>query len=313
MALFPQVYLDSLVSIEKEINSEGFIRKQAIASAFLFGVKIDLVDDGGNQRYIPFIVTNRHVFEKKDDKGCFSGDYVRKLFFRFNSESAVKYYEVSLVDSLGQPIWLRHKNSKIDLAAFPIAGSVFNRDKLQYFMFTDDNFIFKASDFKEIGIEPGNGIFVLGFPRGIRGESKNRVIVRHGIISRVDEETIKENYFYIDAPAFPGNSGGPVISKPELISISGTKANNQSRLIGVISEGESYLDVAISQQTGRPRILFEESMGLIKIIPIDLVQEMVKEYVDNQTKKMQASKNVNIENISEKIKPSEEPQAVGFK
>ena len=44
--------------------------------------------------------------------------------------------------------------------------------KIKYFLFADDLFIIKASDFDEIGISAGDGAYVLGFPRGIRGEKR---------------------------------------------------------------------------------------------------------------------------------------------
>jgi hypothetical protein len=73
----------------------------------------------------------------------------------------------------------------------------------------------------------------------------------------------------IDALVFPGNSGGPVITRPELTSIEGTKRQNNAYLLGVVRAYVPYQDVAISQQTGRPRIAFEENSGLAEVIPMD--------------------------------------------
>jgi hypothetical protein len=79
----------------------------------------------------------------------------------------------------------------------------------------------------------------------------------------------------VDALVFPGNSGGPVILKPELMSIEGTKSNNKSVIIGVIKSYIPYRDVAVSEQTGLPRIIFEDNSGLSIVEPIDHIIETI--------------------------------------
>jgi hypothetical protein len=75
---------------------------------------------------------------------------------------------------------------------------------------------------------------------------------------------------------FPGNSGGPVVTRPEITSIQGTKSFNKAALIGVVSAYLPYRDVAISQQTRRARIIFEENSGLSSVVPIDRVAEVLE-------------------------------------
>jgi hypothetical protein len=36
---------------------------------------------------------------------------------------------------------------------------------------------------------------------------------------------------------------------------------------------------AVSAQTGRPRVSFEENSGLASVVPVDFVREMVDEFV----------------------------------
>ena len=40
--------------------------------------------------------------------------------------------------------------------------------------------------------------------------------------------------FLVDAFVFPGNSGGPVVSKPEALAITGTKSQDYAYLIGIV-------------------------------------------------------------------------------
>jgi len=57
----------------------------------------------------------------------------------------------------------------------------------------------------------GAPVLVLGFPAGLRTLDHQFPIARSGIIARREEHDL-----IIDAPAFPGNSGGPVVYVPPL-------------------------------------------------------------------------------------------------
>ena len=117
----------------------------------------------------------------------------------------------------------------------------------------------------------------MGFPLGEAGDERNYVIVRQGIIARV-KHWLKGNArtFLIDASIFPGNSGGPVLLKPESTSIQGTKSNDRCVLIGMVSSYLPYREVAVSTQTGHTRMIFEENSGLGVVVPHDVIQETIK-------------------------------------
>ncbi len=113
---------------------------------------------------------------------------------------------------------------------------------------------------------------------GIVSADRQHVFVRGGIISRIKDLFEKRSKDYVvDAFVFPGNSGGPVISKPENSSIVGTKFSNVASLIGIIKSYIPYSDIAISQQTGNPRIIFEENSGLSKVEPVDHIISTIQE------------------------------------
>jgi S1-C subfamily serine protease len=134
----------------------------------------------------------------------------------------------------------------------------------------------------------------------ISGKAKNFVIVRQGIIARVDEEVLEEGFYYIDASAYPGNSGGPVIIKPEVVAIEGTKSNSSAGLIGVISSGETYSDVAISQQTGEAKVIFTEQTGLVRIVPVEFIYEIIDEII-----KSSSPQEAEVKNASSEVKAEE--------
>jgi len=138
-----------------------------------------------------------------------------------------------------------------------------------------------------LGITEGDFVYTLGFPMQLVGPERNYVIVRGGNIARIqDAIDHRSNEFLIDVFTFPGNSGGPVVTKPEAIALHDTKAVRSAYLIGVIQSYVPYQDVAISAQTQRPRVIFEENSGLTSVIPIDLVKETVeahKETIGTET------------------------------
>lgn len=56
---------------------------------------------------------------------------------------------------------------------------------------------------------PGDEIFTLGFPFGIKGD----VSFKEGTISRIINDSATSTYFEISAEIHPGNSGGPLVNR----------------------------------------------------------------------------------------------------
>jgi hypothetical protein len=85
----------------------------------------------------------------------------------------------------------------------------------------------------------------------------------------------------LDAFVFPGNSGGPVFFEPVFKIASGPGISfqdpdlDQTALIGVVVEYIPYNDIAISAQTKRPRVIFQENSGLALVVPIDQLFDLV--------------------------------------
>jgi hypothetical protein len=115
-------------------------------------------------------------------------------------------------------------------------------------------------------------VVILGFPMGLRSERYATPIARHGIVARSDSGELM-----LDCFVFPGNSGGPVFYSPVIkVGVNlNTPLVNSERIIGVIIEYIPYVDVAISPQTKRPRITFEENSGLCVATPADKIIELL--------------------------------------
>jgi S1-C subfamily serine protease len=97
-----------------------------------------------------------------------------------------------------------------------------------------------------------------------------------------------EREFLLDAPVFPGNSGGPVFVVPN------ERAGHHSPtayLMGIVAYAINYQDTAVSQQTSRPRVYFEENSGLSAAYPIDCVADALVPTGGNETTATPAAAN----------------------
>lgn len=122
-------------------------------------------------------------------------------------------------------------------------------------------------------IRAGAPLCIAGYPLGLRSEKYATPVLRRGIVSRSEKGNL-----LVDASLFPGNSGGPVIYiptvkfDPNVFSIS---TLTQDRVVGIVSSVVQYVDVAVSQQTKRPRVTFEEYSGLCDVVPADVILALI--------------------------------------
>jgi hypothetical protein len=173
--------------------------------------------------------------------------------------------------------WFFPRNTA-DLTIAPINFGYLNNIGIKPIFFANDLLVAGRDKMKQIGVSAGDGIFVLGFPMNLAGVQRNYVIVRQGCIARLSEMLDKVSIpFMVDTFVFPGNSGGPVVLKPEIASIQGTQSNGRPYLIGMVLSYRPYVDAAISAQTNHPRVVFEENSGLAEVLPTDFIDEAVDE------------------------------------
>lgn len=215
---------------------------------------------------IVYLITAKHVIKDKRTDALKPAE----VFIFFNSKngtlslrSLTRFKEEYNVD------WIFHQNPEVDIAMIP-----FGID-----LATDDVKVLSEEIFypsKEI-IELLE-VFFLSYQPGIETIKKISPIVRGGMISIINEDKT----FYIDGFAFPGNSGSPVFLRfsPLAVDKEGDpyfltlREGLGIKLVGIMGEYLSYHEVAISTQTGRPRMVFEENTGLSKVWSIDYINEI---------------------------------------
>jgi hypothetical protein len=178
--------------------------------------------------------------------------------------------------------WIFHENKDVDIAVIPF-GLDPQKDDVKTI---PDNMFITADRLFEV-----YEVFFLSHQPGIQPQKRISPVIRSGTISLINDDKT----FYIDASAFPGNSGSPVFLKPSPIrfdeggiSIGGDQLGG--KFIGIIGEYLPYQEVAISTQTGRPRVIFEENTGLSKVWSVTFIREIMesdtfKQQLDKVVKK----------------------------
>ena len=213
MALVAPKYFNCVVAIGCDyLNPKGVIETQWIATGFLFGYRNNNYEEN---KYSVYIVTNKHVFKDLERV---------KLLFNPQDGQPAKSFYLTLVED-GKKLYKEHAKENVDIAVIPINHEILDQSNIKYDIFFCDKECFLKDQLKdELNATEGDGVFALGYPMGIVGVNRQYVILRNGCLARVrDMLEGNSSDFIIDAMVFPGNSGGPVICKPELVHITGNK------------------------------------------------------------------------------------------
>lgn len=272
MSLIPHFFLDTVVALGVP-DQNGSVK--FTATGFLCGHPMG-EKNKRNQGYWVFLVTNRHVIANKTE-----------FMVRLNGpmNASPKTYTLPVGNSPGAMHWTLHPDPDVDVAVLLIdaIGEPLKNVKSS-FIFGD--YVASLEKLRQGKFSEGNEVFVLGYPLGLAGNEQNYVIVRHGIVARIqDWYDSSSKFFLIDSSVFPGNSGGPVFAKPTLHTYG--EAITHAKLIGMVSSYLTYQEIAVSEQTGRRRMLFEENSGLATVVPIDAIQKTIsiaaKRYMESMS------------------------------
>lgn len=175
--------------------------------------------------------------------------------------------------------WIFHENDEVDIAVIPISLEEHEDDVLTI---PEDMFL-SIDDLSEV-----YDIFFLAYQPGTQPQKRISPIIRSGIISLINEDKT----FYIDASAFPGNSGSPVFLKPVPVRFSRKGDVAQApvssgdiemgpdpqggKFIGIVGEYIPYQEIAVSTQSRRARVIFEENTGLSRVWSVSFIREILE-------------------------------------
>jgi S1-C subfamily serine protease len=260
VALIPPFFLDTVVAVG--ITHTDSTRW--VGTGFLY---LHVESRTGNTATgKSYLVTNKHVVE---------GFAAAKIRANPQADEPAREFELALVGPNSTSLWFGHPDPAVDVAVVPINYQILLDNEMQVNLFHSDAHASSRKQLVEQGAAEGDGCFILGFPMGMVGERRASVIIRSGTIARLRDTLAGAQDFLVDAQVFPGNSGGPVVSRPEVVSIQGTSAMQKVSLIGIVRSYVPYQDIAISNQTSRPRVIFEENTGLASVHPVDCIEEAI--------------------------------------
>lgn len=244
-AVFNQSWLKALVSIEVIIDQQA----TPIGSGFIVQTPSNHIA----------LVTAKHVVFQNNG----NGPLIPGLLYRLN----VKHGDSDLItdDQTTKHVkstWIRSPSNDIACRLIVVREGTSDYKAIPYKVFLSSQ-----------QVQAGAPLFIIGFPMGLRSEKYATPIVRRGIVARNDGNNI-----LVDGFVYPGNSGGPVIYEPSLQLGESfiTPILQGDWLIGLVVSEISYIDTAVSQQTKRPRVTFEDNSGLCNVLPANLIMDLLK-------------------------------------
>lgn len=267
MAIIPQHYKDATTIIGvKNKNGETIW----VATGFMVG-RFEGNDSQGKEKYSVYLITNKHVVENFTD-----------IELQYNLNNNATNISLTLLNK-GTKLYSEHNNKDIDIVAKKVNINQAIQNGINITFFSLKDMALTLADMKNTGVCDGTFAYVLGFPVGINNKLVDNIlkdpICRLGCIAKIEHlyhSANNDNKYFIDSNVFPGNSGGPIINRPEIVSLDGTNSNSSSMLIGIVSAYLPYSEVLYSKQTQRNRMITEENSGLAVVFPVDFIKETVE-------------------------------------
>ena len=260
MAGIEKRFLNSVVALgistQNPTNPTDKNYKHWVGTGFLVGFHRDQEE--------VYLITNKHVVQDRD-----------VLVIRFNSldGTPAKDYPLIIKNEKGVTQFSFHPNNEIDIVAVSLNLEFLKINNSSFDYYNLENESYTLDQMEKNQIHEGSLVFALGFPMNLVDQDRQYPICRLGCISRISNAFDFENAidFLVDAQTFPGNSGGPIVSRSECV-----KTSPKMALLGIVRAYIPYQEVLVSSQTNRPRSTMEENSGLTVVHPVDRIIEVVK-------------------------------------
>ena len=262
MALIPRQFIDSVVSIGSR-NSDNSI--SWFGTGFFVGRSID-----DPNKVVPFLVTNKHVLQSS-----------KQIVVRMKENGSERLMEMDVIlENDGLPLYKIHPQNDIDIAVLQLDASVILDKNLIFQGFNIDTQALSSVELREEGVDEGSLIYMLGFPMGLVNQTSNLPLCRLGCIARMSEAQINEDHnMLVDVQNFPGNSGSPIVLRPDASAIIGTKSLNRSVLVGIIHSYIPYQEQLVNSQTRRVVEIRSENSGIANAHPIEYIRDVIDLYL----------------------------------
>ena len=244
--------------------------KQADSTTAWIGTGFLVVRRSSLGQLNPFLISNKHVLSASTEL-CYAMKEI--------DSDNVKILSVNTKDKEGNAMFRIHSNPQVDIAVIPLDADYIRSEKVVFPAFDIDNNAMTSSELRKAGVDDGALVYMLGFTLGLVNASSKAPICRLGCISRMSESQINEQFsILVDIQNFPGNSGSPIILRPELISVDGMRPFNQSVLVGIVHSYIPYQDQLRSVQTQQIVEVRSENSGIALVHPVEFIRDVVNSF-----------------------------------
>ena len=269
MAIIPQFFKNAVVPIGQRLPN-GTI--SWVGTGFFVTRKVS------QDQAVPFLITNRHVFQDR---------LVITISMKEKGSELLKLADAPLVNN-GHTLFHAHPNPKVDIVVLPLNARFIIDNNLEFPSFDIDEHAMTSSELRDSGVDDGSIVYMLGFTLGLVNKGSNVPLCRMGCIARMSETQIsQENNILVDIQNFPGNSGSPVIRRPELVSINGTKAFEKCVLVGIVHSYIPYCDQLKSSQTNEVVEIRRENSGIANVHPVEFIRDIIDQITPKYVAKAQ--------------------------
>ena len=187
----------------------------------------------GDGRYIPAILTNRHVVD---------GSAVSVLTFSTAKNGLPQDEKVKYVTRPDRNRWHGHDDPTVDLCFLPLLPIIdhFAKEAKQLHITPFSREFIPDAEYLS-GITQLDDVAMIGYPNGIWDEVNNQPIFRKGSLATRPNKNYKgKREFVIDMPVYGGSSGSPVLLATDMPHIDRIKHSMQYhgrvKLLGVVSK-----------------------------------------------------------------------------
>ena len=279
MVMIPRKYLQAVVMLGDyeegvRFGEWGQILRPA-GTGFLYGHPASRSPE---DRFRLWLVTCAHVLDSIRESGQDS------ILIRMNKMAHESTYMWKAPthddDSMG---WFFHPRE--DVAVLRSSPSDLESKGIDWEIFAAGRNTLPRSEAIDVRLSEGDEVFFTGFPIGWREGKRDYPVVRQGVLAQVQGWLRGEHEtFLVDGSGFGGNSGGPVILKPQAFAIEGTGLVAEPYLIGMVSGRvpapiRMYDEVPSELEVFYKTIIelgLTESADLVDVIPVDVIDETIR-------------------------------------
>ena len=223
-----------------------------------------------------FLVSNKHVFQNKNSISV-------QLYSKMTKKQMI--VDVSLTLN-GSALYKVHPDQNIDIAVLlldhlPPTGEGYETNVVNI-----DNSAIDTDTLRSQGGTEGTLIYMVGFPMGLVNDDFLFPVCRLGCIGRNTKEQVlsKSKSFIADIQNYPGNSGSPIFSRPEVGNVGKEPAFNKSSLIGIVHSYIPYTESLLNTQTKQIVELRSENSGLAYVHPVEYIRDVVNLFIPSGNK-----------------------------